>query len=396
MVPAYLAISAGVIAADVVVGLAEMGKAWYSATRDGISAATREIYLSMFSSSAISTAIVFILVGIGAIASRLAKAFKAYRAGVGEAGEPVKGAGERPKEPDPAERKPTQKISDDPNKLVICRVCDTVPNVPADMMAKRAALSPEARARLDGTAASIFKDPPNPTPTEFDSLRKFMDAMEKRGGGSLEKGLQDLIAADAKKNVPAPDPPAKPPFGPAVVKLPGVRSEIERVIKEIMDFANANPDNPTITRLAKNPRNVADGPLKSMETGQVEANDHLVERVQGTIKGAEGELEAAKAAPKGTLFAEELGGREIDQILPDGTLKQIKRLDIFEKSDRQFAKAEAQVRGTLQVAVDNPVGGKPRPVVMEFQNGVKADVADALRAIDVNGHKATIVGKEVP
>ena len=33
---------------------------------------------------------------------------------------------------------------------------------------------------------------------------------------------------------------------------------------------------------------------------------------------------------------------------------------------------------------------------MEFQKGVKKEVADALRAIDVNGHKATIIGKEVP
>jgi hypothetical protein len=33
---------------------------------------------------------------------------------------------------------------------------------------------------------------------------------------------------------------------------------------------------------------------------------------------------------------------------------------------------------------------------MEFQNGVKKEVADALRAINVNEHKATITGKEVP
>jgi len=393
---AYETISLGVIGADVALGLAEMGKAWYSATREGISAKTRETYLSMFSSSAISTAIVIILVILGAIASRLAKAFKAYRAGAAEASERVKGAGEKPKETEPTESKPAQKITDNPDKLVICRVCDTVPNVPPDLMAKRAALSPEARARLDQTAAAIFKDPLNPTPEQFNSLRAFMDAMEKRGNGSLEDGLQDLIAADAKKNAPAPPPPAKPPFGPAVAKLPGLRSEIEEVINEITDFADANPDNPTITRLAKNPRNVADGPLNDMETGQLEANDYHVERVQGTIKGAKGELAAAKEAPKGTKFSEELGGREIDQIQPDGTLKQIKQWDIFEKSDPQFAKVEAQVRGTLQVAVDNPIGGKPRPVVVEFRNGVKQEVANALRAIDVNGHKATIVGTEVP
>jgi len=197
VVPAYEAISAGVIAADIVVGLAEMGKAWYSATHDGISTKTRETYLSMFSSSAISTAIVIILVLIGAIASRLAKAFKARRAGAGEAGEPVKGTGEKPKESDPAEKQ-APKIADNPDKLVICRVCDTVPGVPADLMTKRAGLSPEGRARLDQKASGIFTDPAHPTPQQFDSLRDFMDALERRGQGSLEKGLQDLIETDAK------------------------------------------------------------------------------------------------------------------------------------------------------------------------------------------------------
>ena len=91
-----------------------------------------------------------------------------------------------------------------------------------------------------------------------------------------------------------------------------------------------------------------------------------------------------------------LDGREIDQIHPDGTLHQVKRWDIFTKADQQFGKVEAQLRGTLEAAVNNPVNGKPRPVVMEFQKGVKKEVADALRAIDVNGHKATIIGTEVP
>ena len=44
-----------------------------------------------------------------------------------------------------------------------------------------------------------------------------------------------------------------------------------------------------------------------------------------------------------------LGGREIDQIQPNGTLRQIKRWDIFTKSDKQFAKVESAVVGTLQV-----------------------------------------------
>lgn len=90
VVGAYETISLGVIAADVALGLVEMGKAWYSATREGISSKTRETYLGMFSGSVISTAITIVLVVLGAIASRLAKAFKARRAAA--AGESAEGA----------------------------------------------------------------------------------------------------------------------------------------------------------------------------------------------------------------------------------------------------------------------------------------------------------------
>ena len=47
-------------------------------------------------------------------------------------------------------------------------------------------------------------------------------------------------------------------------------------------------------------------------------------------------------------------------------------------------------------AAGSGYSGKPRPVVMEFQNGVNAEVAKELRAVNVNGHTATIIGKEIP
>lgn len=295
----------------------------------------------------------------------------------------------------PAEAKPADTVTDNPDKLVICRVCDTVSGIPKDLMAERASLTPEARARLDQTASSIFKDPANPTATEFANLRSFMEAMEKRGGGDLEKGLQDLIAKDAKKNAPPAPPPAKPPFGPRAADLPTLRTELDAQIADIDTFAKANPDKASINESANRLRSVGDGPLKRMETGIDEANDYLVERVQGSIKGAKGELESAQNAPKGTQFGENLGGREIDEIHVDGTLKQVKRIDPFTTADQQFVKVKAQLQGTLEVAEQFPVNGKPRPVVMEFQNGVNSDVAKQLRAVEVNGRRATILGVEV-
>lgn len=75
-VAAYVSVSMAVLAADVALAVAEMGKAWYSATRPGIAARTRDRYLEMFTGSLISTTIVGIMAALGVIASRLAKAFK--------------------------------------------------------------------------------------------------------------------------------------------------------------------------------------------------------------------------------------------------------------------------------------------------------------------------------
>jgi hypothetical protein len=83
-IAAYEAVSLAVLAADVALAVLEMGKAWYSATRPGVGTETRERYLEMFTASLISTVIAGIMVALGVIASRLAKAFKS-RGGAGAA-----------------------------------------------------------------------------------------------------------------------------------------------------------------------------------------------------------------------------------------------------------------------------------------------------------------------
>jgi hypothetical protein len=128
----------------------------------------------------------------------------------------------------------------------------------------------------------------------------------------------------------------------------------------------------------------------------VESSQYLVDRVKGSVEGARGELESARSAPSGTKFGDTSLGPEIDQIHPDGTLHQVKRWEPFTTADPQFAKVKAQLELTLETAQKHPVNGQPRNVVMEFQKGVKKEVADALRAVEVNGQRGTIVGKEVP
>ncbi len=109
--------------------------------------------------------------------------------------------------PAPAEPKPVEPAKaakpGSRDALVICRVCDVVPGVPADLMAERAKLSTESLKYLDSEAAKIFPDPANPTVENFNALRKFMDDTAKKGG-TLESGLRNQSAAKNVGSVKVP------------------------------------------------------------------------------------------------------------------------------------------------------------------------------------------------
>jgi hypothetical protein len=111
------------------------------------------------------------------------------------------------KAPAPPEKKPIEpaKVAKPGSRdaLVICRVCDVVPGVPADLMAERAKLSPEALKYLDGEAAKIFPDPAHPTVDNFKALRQFMEDTAKKGG-TLESGLRNQSAAKTVGSVTVP------------------------------------------------------------------------------------------------------------------------------------------------------------------------------------------------
>ena len=76
-VAAYEALSMQVLGVDIALSVAEMVKYWYSATEPGVASAVRDKYLELFSGSLISSVIMAVLMILGAIASRLAKAIKA-------------------------------------------------------------------------------------------------------------------------------------------------------------------------------------------------------------------------------------------------------------------------------------------------------------------------------
>lgn len=95
----YYAISAGVLAADLIVGAAQLTNAYFGAAH-ATSVQQREMYLGMFSGSLIGAAITIVMVLLGAAAARLAKVFRNLRpqtAGAAAgAGKPVIGLGEPP------------------------------------------------------------------------------------------------------------------------------------------------------------------------------------------------------------------------------------------------------------------------------------------------------------
>ena len=75
----YYAISAGVLAADLVVGAAQLANA-YAGVLHAASPEQRELYLGMFSGSLIGGAITIVMVLLGAAAARLARVFRNLRA----------------------------------------------------------------------------------------------------------------------------------------------------------------------------------------------------------------------------------------------------------------------------------------------------------------------------
>lgn len=98
----YLALSLAVLAADLVVGAAQMTKAFVGASR-ATEPEARELYLSMFSGSLIAASITVMMVLLGALAAWLAQSFRSLKAGpagaVAGAGKPAVGKGEAIGEP---------------------------------------------------------------------------------------------------------------------------------------------------------------------------------------------------------------------------------------------------------------------------------------------------------
>jgi len=337
--------------------------------------------------SIIAIATALLLMAIAFIGVALAKRVWAFVRGLPGRFKP------KPKvvEPDPAGPKPTDVPVTKSSKVIICRMCVELKTVPPDILARRAKLSPEMQQFLDDKLNGFVKDPLNPTPAEFDRLRKMMDGIEKANGGDLEAGLK---AAKAREN-----PALKPPFGSEVAELPRLRDAAKQLLAEIDDFVAKNPDRQTIRRAGQRLKNDMDGVLTDMETGKTEATPERIEGFENNLKGVQGEFDAAKAAPPGTQFGVKKSGREIDRIFPDGSRwTNDKNFNLFGENDPRVADLEAQALDTIKVAQlpEHAVGGKAPEVEFHFGKGVTPEAAAKLRKVTVGTQSLIVTGPELP
>jgi hypothetical protein len=297
------------------------------------------------------------------------------------------------KAPAPPEEKPIEpaKVAEPGSKVIICRVCVELKTVPPDILARRAKLSLEMQQFLDEKLNGFVKDPLNPTPAEFDGLRRMMDGIEKANKGDLEGGLR---AAKARET-----PTVKPPRGSEVAELPRLRDAAEKLLAEIDDFVANNPDRQTIRRFGRRLERDMKGVLADMETGKTETTPERIEGFENNLKSVRGEFDDAKAAPSGTQFGVKKSGLEIDRISPDGTRwTNQKNMKLFGENDPRVGDLTDQAVKTIKVAQlpEHAVGGRAPEVEFYFGDGVTPEVATKLRKVTVGGQSLIVTGPEVP
>jgi hypothetical protein len=262
----------------------------------------------------------------------------------------------------------------------------------AKTMEQRATLKdPNAIDFFDQKFKTIVGDGNNPK--KIVAFERYLDATAKRGDGDLEKGLLEDYR---KANKP---PEVVSPHGKMVSELPRLRQEAENLKGEIKEWLKTNNIKGG-ERLIRTIENELKGPMTNMETKGLEATKARIEGFENNLKGVRSEFEQAKTAPPGT----EIGGHvkfegkkiEIDQIRPDGTWINVKNYELFGLNNPKIDELITQAEMNLRAAEANLVNDIPPTVVFDFAKGVTPEVAERLRAIELNGRHIQVTGKEIP
>jgi hypothetical protein len=262
----------------------------------------------------------------------------------------------------------------------------------AKTMEQRATLKdPNAIDFFDQKFRIIVGDGNNPK--KIVAFERYLDATAKRGDGDLEKGLLEDYR---KANKP---PEVIQPRGEMVSELPRLRQEAENLKGEIAEWLKTNNIKGG-KRLIKPIDDDLNGVMTNMEKNGLEASKARIEGFENNLKGVRSEFEQAKTAPPGT----EIGAHvkfegkdvEIDQIRPDGTWINVKNYQLFGLNNPKINDLIKQAEMNLRAAEANLVNGIPPTVVFDFSKGVTPEVAQRLRAINLNGRHIQVTGKEIP
>jgi len=178
-----------------------------------------------------------------------------------------------------------------------------------------------------------------------------------------------------------------------------LRQEAENLKGEIAEWLKTN-NIKGVKRLIKPIDDDLNGVMTNMEKNGLEASKARIEGFENNLKGVRSEFEQAKTAPPGT----EIGAHvkfegkdvEIDQIRPDGTWINVKNYQLFGLNNPKINDLIKQAEMNLRAAEANLVNGIPPTVVFDFSKGVTPEVAQRLRAINLNGRHIQVTGKEIP
>jgi F0F1-type ATP synthase membrane subunit b/b' len=262
----------------------------------------------------------------------------------------------------------------------------------AKITEQRATLKdPNAIAFFDQKFKTIVGDGNNPQ--KIVAFERYLDAAAKKGDGDLEKGLLEDYR---KANKP---PEVVQPRGEMVSELPRLRQEAENLKGEIEEWLKTNNIKGG-ERLIRTIDNELKGPMTKMETKGLEATKARIEGFENNLKGVRSEFEKARTAPPGTEIGRKVkfeGKKiEIDQIRPDGTWINVKNYELFGLNNPKINELITQAEMNLRAAEANLVNDIPPTVVFDFPKGVTPEVAQRLRAINLNGRHIQVTGKEIP
>ena len=263
----------------------------------------------------------------------------------------------------------------------------------AKITEQRATLKdPNAIDFFDQKFKSIVGDGNNPK--KIGAFEGYLKGMAKKGGGDLEKGLLEDY-----RNANKP-PEVIPPRGEMVSELPRLRQEAEKLKEEIAEWLTTNNDIKRGERLIKAIDNDLKKVMTDMEKKGLEVTKERVQGFENNLKGVRSEFEQAKTAPPDTEIGRyvKLGDDkvEIDQIRPDGTWVNVKNYKLFGLNNPKINDLIDQAEMNLRAAEANLVNGIPPRVVFDFTQGVTPEVAQRLRAINLNGRHIQVTGKEIP